>query len=237
MSSLLCVARAQACRGVLLVVMFGGSAHAQSSESPAPRAHHVTVSAGGLWSGAYSIGDSSATLRTSAPGATPPPFTLFATESTINQATGLLVHAGFALTRSITIEGGGSFSRPSLSTQISQDAEQATAAVESEPLQQYVFDAGAIWYLPVHLGSRARLFAAGGGGYLRQLHQERTLVETGRIYYAGTGVDIWLHGGHGPTRAIGLRSDLRANWRQDGIEFGGKTRVFPTVTVVLFVGL
>jgi hypothetical protein len=230
-------ARAHAGRSVLLVVLLAGSAHAQSSESPAPRAHHVTISAGALWSGSYSIGDTPATLRSGTTGATPPPFTLFATESTIDQAAGFVIRAGFALTPSITIEGGGSFSRPSLSTQISQDAEQAAAAVASEPLQQYVFDAGALWYLPVHLGSRARLFAAGGGGYLRQLHEERTLVETGRVYYAGTGVNIWLRGGHAPTKSFGLRTDVRANWRQDGIEFGGKTRVFPTVTVLVFLGL
>lgn len=222
---------------LVLIAGFVPSASAQSSESPAPRAHHVTISAGALWSGSYSIGDTPATLRSNAVGATSPPFTLFATESTIDRAAGFVVRAGFALTPSITIEGGGSFSRPSLSTQISQDAEQSAAAVGSESLQQYVFDAGALWYLPVRLGSRARLFASGGGGYLRQLHEERTLVETGRIYYAGTGINFWLHGGHAPTKSLGVRTDLRANWRQGGIEFGGKTRIFPTVTVLLFIGL
>jgi hypothetical protein len=223
--------------GAWLLVLFATSAYAQSSDSPAPRAHHVTISAGGLWSGPYSIGDATAALRSNAPGTTPAPFTLFSTESTIDSAAGVSVLAGFTLTPSITIEGGASFSRPSLATQIAQDAEQAAGAEVSEPLQQYVFEAGAVWHLPLHFGSRARLFASGGGGYLRQLHQERTLVETGRVYYAGTGLNVWLRGGHGPTKSLGLRTDVRANWRQDGIEFGDKTRVFATVTLLLFVGL
>jgi hypothetical protein len=220
-----------------LMLLFATSAHAQSSDSPAPRAHHVTVSAGGFWTGPYSIGDATAALRSNAPGPTPAPFTLFSTASTIDSAGGVSVLAGFALTRSLTIEGGGSFSRPLLSTKISQDAEQAAGTVVREPLEQFVIDAGAVWFLPIGLGSRARLYASGGGGYLRQLHQERSLVETGRVYYAGTGVNLWLRGGQGPTKSLGLRTDIRANWRRDGIEFGDKTRVFGSITLMLFVGL
>lgn len=223
--------------GALLLALLATTAQAQSTDSPAPRTHHATISAGALWSGPYSIGDATAALRSNAPGTTPAPFTLFSTKSTIDSAAGVSVLAGFALTRSITIEGGGSFSRPSLSTQIAQDAEQAAGAEVGEPLEQFVIDAGAVWHLPVRLGSRARLFASGGGGYLRQLHQDRTLVETGRVYYAGTGVNIWLSGGHGPTKSLGVRTDVRAYWRQDGVEFGDKTRMFPTATLLLFVGL
>lgn len=223
--------------GLLCIAGLASSAHAQSSDSPAPRPHHVTLSAGALWSGPYAIGDSTAVLRSNAPGATPAPFTLFSTKSTIDQTAGVLVNAGVTLTPSITVEGGGSFSRPALSTEISQDAEQAVAAGATASLQQFVIDAGVVWYLPVRLGSRARWFASGGGGYLRQLHEERTMVETGRVFYAGTGVNIWLRGGHGPTKSLGVRGDARINWRSDGIEFESQTRAFPTLTLCAFIGL
>ena len=74
----------------------------------------------------------------------------------------------------------------------------------------------------------------GGAGYLRQLYDERTLVETGRIYHAGGGVRVWLSGGDGQRRSLGIRSDVRATWRQDGVEFEGKTRVWPSVTAMIF---
>jgi hypothetical protein len=195
------------------------------------------VGAGVLWSGTYSIGDATAALRSNAPGATPPPFTLFSTKSTVDSAAGVLVRGGFAVTPSITLEASASLSRPALSTQIFQDAEQAAAAVAGESLEQYVCEAGAVWYLPVRLGPKWRVFASGGGGYLRQLHQERTLVETGSVYYAGAGVNLWLRGGHGPSKSLGIRSDARINWRRGGIEFENQTRAFPTLSVALFVGL
>ena len=221
----------------IMLVLFATAASAQTFDSPAPRLHHATISGGASWTGTYAVGGSNATLRTNATGATPTPFTLFSTSSTVDHAAGVLVRAGFALTRSITIEGGGSFSEPSLATHISQDPEQAAPADASEQLHQFVIDAGIVWSLPLHLGSRTRLFASGGGGYLRQLHEHRTLVETGSVYYAGTGVNVWLHGGHGPTRSLGLRGDARMNWRRSGIEFDDKTRAFPTLSLVLFVGL
>ncbi|MEO8683051.1 MAG: hypothetical protein ABI665_28655, partial [Vicinamibacterales bacterium] len=221
----------------IVLVLFATAAHAQTAAPPAPRPHHATVAVGASWAGTYSVGETNATLRTNAMGAAPVPFTLFSTSSSIAPAAGVLLRAGFALTRAITIEGGGGFSQPSLTAHVSQDAEQAAAMDASERLQQFVIDAGVVWHLPVHVGSRTRLFAAGGGGYLRQLHRERTLVETGRVYYAGAGVDVWLRGGHGPSKSLGIRSDARINWRRNGIEFEQKTRAFPTLSVLLVLGL
>jgi hypothetical protein len=71
-------------------------------------------------------------------------------------------------------------------------------------------------------------------GYLRQLYDERTLVETGQVYYGGGGVRYWLRGGAGARGSLGLRGDVRATWRHDGVEFEGKTRLWPTVAVLLF---
>ena len=86
-------------------------------------------------------------------------------------------------------------------------------------------------------GPRVRPFVLAGGGYLRQLYDERTLVETGSLYYAGAGVRYWLRGGDGQRRSVGLRADGRAQWRRDGVEFEGKTRVAPVVTLHLFLEL
>ena len=67
--------------------------------------------------------------------------------------------------------------------------------------QQYLFDGGAdVAAADSASGSRLAPFVAGGAGYLRQLHEDRTLAETGQIYYAGGGARYWLRGGHGTGR-------------------------------------
>ena len=207
-------------------------AHAQ-----VPAEHRVTVSGGVVWSGGYGIGDAAATLRTNAPGAEPPPFAWFNTQSSIEPAVGAAGRLEVALTRSLSIDAGASYSTPTLGTTVSGDTEAATVALEGEALQQYVVDVGATWQLPVTLGPRIRPFASGGAGYLRQLHEARTSVETGQVYSAGGGVRVWLRGLSAGQRAMGLRADVRATWRRKGIDFENATRVFPTVTMMIFVGL
>jgi len=223
------------CLGCLVVLVLADTAGAQSAEQPSLRAHRATVIGGVTWSGSYPIGSRTAILRSSAVGATPPPFTLFSAASTVDSVAGLEGRVAFTFTRNLAVEVGGAFARPRVSTEISADPEAAAQALEGEELQQYLFDAGAVWQLPFRLGRRARPFLSGGAGYLRQLHQGRTLVEQGQIYYAGGGLRYWLRGGDGTRRSLGVRTDLRATWKQDGIDFENRMRVFPTFTLGAFV--
>lgn len=224
------------CLGALALSAWNDPAFAQSAEAPMLRAHRVTASGGLTWSGSYPIGDANAILRTNATGTVPPPFTLFSAASTVESVAGVEGRVGFTLTRSLAIEAGASFARPQVSFSITQDREVESQALEGEALQQYVFDAGAVWQLPVRLGRRARPFVSGGAGYLRQLHQERTLVETGQVYYAGGGLRYWIRGGNVTSRSLGLRADVRAIWKKGGIDFEDRTRLHPLVTVFAFVG-
>lgn len=219
------------CLGCLIVPVL---ASAQSAEPATLRAHRATVSGGVTWSGSYSIGSRNATLRTSAVGAAPPPFTLFSAASTVESIAGFEGRVGFTLTRSLAVEVGGTFVRPKVSIAISADPEAASQVLEGEELHQYVFDAAAVWQLPFRFGRRARPFVSGGSGYLRQLHQGRTMVETGQIYYTGAGLRYWLRGGDGIKRSLGLRADARATWRKDGIDFDNRTRRFPAISGFAF---
>ena len=109
------------------------------------------------------------------------------------------------------MELGVGYSTPGIRTELSQDAEAAAVTLDAEQLAQYVVDVGATWQLPRPvIAGRVRPFVTGGAGYLRQLYDERTLVETGSIYYAGGGVRVWLRGGDGQRRSLGIRSDVRA---------------------------
>ena len=208
---------------------------AQSADVPSPVPHHVTVSAGLLWSGGYAIGDRTVELRGNAVGPTAPPFTLFRAESSVDASAGVTGRAGFAVTRDVTVEFGVSYQQPGITTSLAQDAEAPAVTIDAERLSQYVFDAAVLWQLPrFKFGTRARPFVIGGGGYLRQLYQERTLVEHGSVYYAGAGIRYWLRGGDGSTRAFGIRADGRLQWRLDGVEFESKTRVGPGFTALAF---
>lgn len=197
----------------------------------------VTVSAGGGWAGGHPVGSSAATLRTNAPGAAPPPFTLFAVETRMAPAPVGEARVGVAVTRRLTLEGGVAFARRRLAFAISGDPEAQAQSYPGESVQHYQFDAGVAWQLPMRRTPRLAPFVTGGGGYLRQLHQDRTLVKSGQVYYAGGGARYWLRGGPDSPRAAGVRGDLRLNVKRRGIEFADRTRMYPTVSLHLFVRL
>lgn len=199
----------------------------------------VTISGGVGWSGGYDVGGSTAELRTNAPGAASPPFRLFSVDSRISPAPGGEVRVGVVIARDITLEGGAVLSRRRLAFTIAGDAEAGAQRLPGETLQNYLFDAGVLWELPppVPRGRRVRAYAAGGAGYLRQLHQDRTLVESGEVYYVGGGARYWLRGRPASPRSLGLRGDVRMNLRRRGIDFENRARIFPTASVLVFIAL
>ena len=223
------------CLGCWVLLLSASLAHAQ--EAPELRAHRIVIEGGAAWSGSYAVGDVTAQLRGNAVGSTPPPSTLFSASSEVSTAVSAGFRVGFTLSPRVTIEGSGSFGMPRVHTAITQDPEASQQQLEGEQLRQYQIDAALVWHLPLRLGARTRPFAVGGGGYLRQLHDERTLVETGQIFFGGIGARYWFHGGAGRSRSFGVRGDLRANVRRGGIDFEDKVRVFPTLAVHLFVSL
>lgn len=213
------------------------AAAAYAQEAPALRDNRLTINAGATWLGGYDVGRSTAQLRGNATGPTPPSFTLFTADSHLTPVIGPEIRVSFSLTPRLAIEGGASLSRPRVGVRISGDAEAAAQELPGEQLDQYVFDGGLSWQLPISLGRRVAPFAVGGGAHLRQLHEDRTLAETGRIYYAGGGARVWLRGGHGRTRPVGLRGEFRVNVRDQGIDFEDKMRTYPTFSLFLFIGI
>ena len=207
------------------------------SVAASPCAAQVTINGGLLWSAGHETGMSTADLRSNAAGSSAPPFTWFQADSRIGQAPGFEGRVGVDVTRSLTIEGGASYARPPLTFAISRDAESASQEYEGESLHQYAFDGAVLWRLPMERTPRVTPFVVGGVGYLRQLHEERTLVESGQLYFAGGGARFWLRGSATSSRALGLRMDVRVNIRRRGIDFENAVRVYPTVSALLFVGL
>ena len=208
-----------------------------AQEAPALRAHHFTIEAGVVWSGGYDIGDTTAQLRGNGPGPTPPSFTLLTADSRVSQTTAPEFRGGFAITRRMAVELSAALTTPHIGVAITSDAEAPAQELLGEQLRQFIIGAGLTWQLPISMGPKLAPFVSCGGSFLRQLHEDRTLGETGEIYHAGVGARYWLRGGHAASRAIGLRGEARINVRRHGIDFENKPRTYPTLSLALFVGL
>jgi hypothetical protein len=209
---------------------------ASAQDAPALRPHHFTLGAGVVWSGAYDIGGATARLRGNGPGATPPDVTLFTAKSRITSATSPELQIGFAATKRLAVEFGFAFTRPHIGVAIDGDQEAPSQELPGEELHQYLIGGGVTWQVPIGMGARLAPFVSGGASFLRQLHEDRTLAETGQVYYAGAGARYWLRGGHARGRALGLRGDARMNFRREGIDFEDKMRTYPTFSLSVVVG-
>jgi len=219
------------------VAILAASGVARAQDAPSLRAHRFTIGGAIVWSGAYDIGDAAAELRGNGPGASAPPVTLFTSDSRVTSAVAPELRIGFAMTRHIALEFATSVTQPHIAVAIAGDNEAPSQQLPGEKLEQYLFEGGATWQLPVRVGARLAPFIAGGVSFLRQLHEDRTLAETGQVYHAGGGARYFLRGGHGAGRAVGLRGDARVNFRRNGIDFDNTMRTYSTFSLAVFVGL
>ena len=226
----------------LLFVLLALPRLAFAQDEPSLRRHQFTVGAGAVWSGPYNIGDATAALRGNAIGSLPPVFTLFTAKSRITPAISPELRVGYAVTRTTAIEFSFAYTLPRVSVAISDDAEAPAQQLPGEQLRQYLVGGAATWQVPLPAGVRQRIgnrlapFVLGGATFLRQLHEDRTLGETGQVYYAGGGARYFLRPTTGAGRAYGLRADARVNFRRNGIDFEDKMRLYPTVSLAAFIG-
>lgn len=217
----------------ILLCLMGETAFAQTAEQR--RVRRVEVDAGGGWLGGAGLGSAEANLRASE--AARRPVRLFGTDSRFAPAPTYHLRAGFAFTRRIGVEGGLMRSQPDIRTSLSEDAEGAPPITIAERADQYVIDAGVVILLnELRLGGRMIPFVAAGAGYLRQLHEGRTLVEQGRAYYAGGGIKYWLLArNRGFVSAAGVRADARAYLMSGGISFEDRPRPHVAISGSVFV--
>jgi hypothetical protein len=228
-------------RMLAALAVLGVPLTAFAQEQPALRVHRFTIGGGLVWSGGYDVGDATATLRGNTVGPSAPPVTLFTSESRITAALAPELRVGFSMPRRIALEFGLTVSQPHVAVEITRDAEAASQQLGGEKLEQYLFEGGATWQLPWPLprpvSGKIAPFASGGAGFLRQLHEDRTLAEIGQIYHAGGGARYFLRGGTGSGRDLGLRGEARVNFRRNGIDFDNAMRIYPTFSFSVFVGL
>lgn len=232
--------RRAAVMGLALVCAVAASVRPVSAQSASPawRPWHPVLSIGGGWAGADALGTVTAETRATGTGTlTPSPFTLFQTTSTIESGPRAELALALPLTPTLAVEIVGTRARPTLTTAISRDAEAAPAATASEQIDDYTVGARLLYELSRwSLGGRARPFLAAGGAYLRQLHEDQVLVETGQVWTAGAGLRVWLLGAR-QGRSLGVTTEVGWAWRTGGITFTDGARGVPTASIRLFAGL
>jgi len=210
-------------------------AGAQAQTPPPQDARRLVVSAGLVAARGYAIGARSADLRRNSTTSADP-FPLFRSESTIDGAAGFDLRVAYPLSRAVSVEAAATFSRPSLGVRVFQDSEGTLETRVSESIDQYTIEVSGLWQLPGRpFGTKARPYAIGGAGYLRQLHEDRVLVETGQLGFGGGGVQYWLRSNAGK-RAVGIRGEACAVFRTRGIDFEEKRRVYPRLSALALIG-
>lgn len=189
----------------------------------------LELSGGLRWIGPVRFGSVDANETTLGGGARP----LFSTDTRLDASVGAGATVSYRVARALRVEGAVAYNPTGLSTRITGDTEGVANTVARAPVTQFLLEAG----LLVEAPRRGKLtpFVTGGAGYLRQLNDGRTLVETGRSYYAGAGLYYVRASAH-PRRvkAIGARVDLRAVFLRDGVAPDSTIRGVPAVTAALF---
>ncbi len=188
-----------------------------------PRRGSIEVGGGGAWAPGFDVRTADAELTRAA---SDDGFSLFSTEGKANGFAGAHARLGFYLTDSLSIEGGVRFFKPTLSYELSGDAESAEDESTAETLSHYLFDGSVLFHLlsASFAGGRGVPFISGGGGYIRDLHEGNELVETGNEVHATAGVKYWLGSGR---RKLGLRAELGLSSRRGGFDTDDARRTLP----------
>ncbi len=225
----------------VLVAVFTGTfvVTAPAAAQPALwRPWHPVISLGGGWTGAEALGTVRAETRATGLGTlTPSAFPLFTADSTLEGSPRAELAVAVPVTRTLLVEVLGTVARPTLSTAISRDAEGAPATTVTEDVDDYTVGARVLYEVPrLAFGGRARPYLLAGGAYLRQLHEDQVLVETGQAWTAGAGLRVWLAGAR-QGRSLGVTTELAWQWRSGGIAFTDGVRAVPSIALRIFAGL
>jgi hypothetical protein len=219
--------------GVALALLVAVPAWAQTAQ--APSSGRFEVDAGGGWLGGAHLGAGDANLR--APAADPATFRLFSVDSRFAAAPTVHLKGGVALSRRLGVEAGVTLSHPELRASVTNDAEAVPPITIAERIDQYSVDASVIVMVgELALGTRTLPFAAAGVGYLRQLHEGRTVVEEGHVFHAGGGIKHWLMArDQGFISGAGLRVDARLYLMSGGIAFEDEPRPHGAISGSVFL--
>lgn len=206
------------------VLLTARSVVAQSSAVGA-----VELSGGVRWIGPLAFGRADATEATLGGGTRP----LFSTDSTLDASVGAAGTVSVRVSRAFRVEGSVAYNPTGLSIRVTGDTEVTTAPTVAAPVAQFLVEGGVLH--DFRRRGRWSPFAVAGAGYLRQLNDGRTLIETGTSFYGGGGL-YYVRESARPRRlkATGVRVDARAQFLRGGVAPDSSIRVVPAVTAAFF---
>src|SRR5262249_24546789 len=143
-----------------------------ASAQAAAAAGRLEVAAGALWTGRANLGGGAANETTSTGGAV----RLFSSSTSVASVARFRARGGYVLTRRLEVDGAVAFIAPDLRVSVANDAEGASSVTASERLQQFTFGGDVLW--SIASGGLMAPFVEAGAGYLRLLHEGRTLLDT-----------------------------------------------------------
>ena len=211
---------------VLLVLLAPGVAQAQATATT----DRVEVGGGVRWVGGAALGDTDATLGTASGGS----FVQFASASELGPAVVVEGRVGVRLSRALQVEVSVSYGTAALRTRLDSDVESIPDVTVSEPITRYTIEGTLVASLDRWRRGRVTPFVSAGGGYLRELHDGRTLVETGRVFHAGGGVTVPIRTSRAGASAVGIRADARIVVRSGGVLFDDDPVVAPAAGASVF---
>jgi hypothetical protein len=173
-------------------------------------------SGGVTWARGFSLGATSGD-ETRPNGA---PFPLFTAQTRLDAVTGLGAAVSRQLGGPISAEADGSWRKPTYRTTVTSDAEQATPVDATNVATEFAVAGAVVVTLARH--SPLEPFLRVGGGWRRELSEDRTLLANGRLVMIGGGVKYWM-GGRGLGGNLGLRVDVGVLGRSGGLQGGTGT--------------
>jgi hypothetical protein len=214
----------------LALLALGGVA-ASASAQPADNNWRIEVAGGGRFIGPIAFGGVAANESTLGGGSR----ALFDSRTTLDRSVGGVATIGVRLSQMLRAEGTVGFNRTTLSTRITSDAEGVSDVTITAPVAQLLIEGGVLAQPAQWRMGRASPFITAGLGYLRQLNDGRTLVETGQSVYVGGGL-YYVRASSHPRRlkATGLRADVRAQIMRDGVAPDSDARPALAVTATAF---
>jgi hypothetical protein len=188
---------------------------------------------GPVWLGQTSFGTSDAT-ETAADGGR---FRLFSASTALQSASGFEARVGVRMTRVVQAEAVAAYSLPVLTTRVSGDVEHAAPVSATEEIVRLTFQGALVIHLTArHVGHGGVPFVTTGAGYLRQLHEARTLVDAGETYHLGGGVKyLFLSRGAARVKGLGVRAEVRAIAGTKGMAIDHRAHISPALAASIFL--
>ena len=158
-----------------------GDGHA--GPGPRRRSGRLELGIGVVWSGPTRF----PRVDADETGSDGEPFSLFNSKSDPQSVVGLEGRVAVRVSRRIQLEVSGSYGRSRLRTRITDDFEDIADIEISEKTIHAIAQGAIIAHFDRRVANGLP-FVTFGGGYLRELHEGQTVVETGRRFFGGAGL-------------------------------------------------